>query len=71
VGFAVSDGRIPDRVERFLRDELLQVVPAFGGGWQLRAVVSRGDGFATYFDLDWPHDREPTLQEAIEAVVSR
>jgi hypothetical protein len=79
--FDVTNGRIPDVVEQFLTSDngfgltIEGPYRRFGGepsycrlvgaledpDWEFRPVQA--------WDFTWPHDREPTLQEAIEAVM--
>jgi hypothetical protein len=84
VTFDVTNGRIPDVVEKFLRDHVCLTVSGPGrmgrDRRRLEMVVllgnptRHGDGYESseatkWWGFDWPHDREPTLQEAIEAVM--
>jgi hypothetical protein len=71
VTFDVTNGRIPDVVERFLREVAsVYVVSPHEGPCRRWAVHAPHDTpRESYNEFDWPHDREPTLQEAIEAVM--
>lgn len=65
MSFQVVNGSIPQAVERFLREVVRLRLVDREGMWELTDYPS-GDVDELF---DWPHDREPTLQEAIEAVV--
>ena len=67
--FQVANGSIPAVVETWLLDEGGMSVRRVGAGWELSTYTDGGSESAfAYWPFDWPHDREPTLQEAIEAV---
>jgi hypothetical protein len=66
VTFDVTNGRIPDVVERWMRDEFGLVVESGDGTGHLWIG---GVLYGVPKAFPWPHDREPTLQEAIEAVM--
>lgn len=68
--YQVANGSIPATVERFLRERCGLHVQALGrSDCSLNYTEMDGERIACVFD--WPHDREPTLQEAIEAVVAQ
>jgi hypothetical protein len=70
VAFDVTNGRIPDVVERFLREVAsVYVVPPtpYRRRWAVHAPHDTPR--ESYNEFDWPHDRTPTLQEAIEALM--
>lgn len=59
----VSDGCIPETVERWLRFEGGITVSQTWDRYLCQLGVQND-----LYRFQWPHDREPTLQEAIEAV---
>jgi hypothetical protein len=66
VAFQVVNGNIPQAVERWLLANLISVDRCReAGGWALHDQECRCYPFA------WPHDREPSLQDAIEAVMAQ
>ena len=72
--YQVVNGSIPATVERFLRERIDVVYGLFGtSSWALLVRSAHHDGRTLNETLyfDWPHDRPPTLQEAIEAAVGQ
>lgn len=71
MGFQISDGAIPAVVERFMAERLgVLVAPPWDGGrrWCIDYTEVYGSRQTRYFD--WPHERAPTLLEAIQAVMA-
>lgn len=81
MSFTVSDGAIPATVERFLVDVLGLRVERPAGWRRAYLILARQDavnaiGVHRSADVErvvvtfhWPHDRDPSLHEAIEAAM--
>jgi hypothetical protein len=70
MSWQVANGNIPQSVEAWLLGQGGFTVERWDGHWELCCdapwTTTHGAGYCWGFA--WPHDRPPTLQEAIEAV---
>lgn len=73
--FQVANGSLRESVDRFLRERLgMELLPPCPTreDWILTWAIRWPDQILwDAAPFDWPHDREPTLQEAIEAVMGQ